>query len=148
MNLTRFADLIDKEMIWWIYRYIEVTLHKKHLVDPAQHERYLDIACNHKDNMLLFLNAKIVLRCIEDNVKQKDHHMRIYPTHERLENLVECIKQELDHEETMSRLPLMSVGRKTDDVTFNPFETYEEPGVFTNDPVKRGVRVVTKPSHS
>ena len=139
--MTRFIGFIDKEMRWWIFRYIDIHLHNHRLINSQAHEMYLNIAKNNKDNMLGFLDAEIVLRCLVDNVKDMNS---VYVTHERLNSLIEYIKEELKHEEEMSREPLMYSVEPAEEYTPLTVERYEEPRIFIDDPIVRGVRTVNR----
>ena len=154
MNMTRFASLLTNDVTYWIIRSMDIVLCEKQLSDSVQHERYIQIARNREYNKIIFLDAEIIMSILESyetRVRKNNNDYRKYGVMPEIENLINYIKQELEHEEHMSREPLMCVSQFKDydgTIETNPIETYTKLGVFTCDPVTSGVRVVRKPPHS
>jgi len=137
MNLCRFIDLLTPDVRWWICKTICGVLNEKSLINPHTHAMYIDIACNHKENMIAFLDAEIVLRCLEERIgKDKDYHEANLVD---LVALMHYLKEALEEE---NYEPPPTVGKYSEDdmMVLMSYEQYEEPRVFLDDPHVKGIR--------
>jgi len=139
MNMTKFHFMLTKDVRWWILISMKYTFTEKTLTNPIQHEIYKQIAHEQQDNKIIFLDAEIILRCL------KHYHLTYMDPilRDQIINLKHYIKEELDHEEHMSREQLMPVSKySSDDVMHHmSYEKYELPRVFTDDKVETGIRM-------
>lgn len=139
MNMSRFAELMNRDVRWWICMSLRYVLSKKTLIGFTKHKMYYNIAENHEEHKLIFLDAAIILYCLKE--RSKSSHV-ITLQHD-IENLINCIEHELDREEKMMHEEPMTIGKysENDPMIAATYERYVDARMFTDDPYVKGIRM-------